>query len=57
MAYRFENVLIDAAVPKWLQMPPVERRLARARAAAEDDNIDGVALGECLRHYQAMVNS
>jgi hypothetical protein len=35
LTYRLEDVLIDAAVAQWLEVSPVERRLACARASAE----------------------
>jgi hypothetical protein len=35
LTYRLEDVLVDAAVAQWLEVSPVEGRLARARASAK----------------------
>jgi hypothetical protein len=40
--YGFEHVLIRPLVAQWLQILPIKCRLAHSRAAAEDDELEGM---------------
>lgn len=48
--YTFENVLVDATVPKRLQLLPVECRLTRTWTAAEQNDIKRIGSAVWLRN-------